>query len=223
MRAQPAAGPQRVAPRNESVSSGGSTPAVGPKDVKRADGGISHSKATDTVRRSLSSGDIPVPSSAGISISNSASGVPTGRAGVVSGVPVDRATPMKYCDALLTNKDKEWTTAGTKKKNQSNSKKTPSIIYGRATNSIIKSAFKRKSNIYLGDIDTTVSISDITDYLSGAGIKVIKVYCISSVSSHTKSFKLSVSSDDYDKVFNPDLWEEGTRVREWGAHGRPLK
>ena len=72
------------------------------------------------------------------------------------------------------------------------------------------------------DIDTDVSISDITDYLSGVGIKVVKVYCLSSVSAHTKSFKLTVSSDDYDKVFNPDLWEEGTRVREWGAHGRPL-
>ena len=35
------------------------------------------------------------------------------------------------------------------------------------------------------------------------------------------TFKLSVSPADYEKVFDEELWEEGTRVREWGAHGRP--
>ena len=57
----------------------------------------------------------------------------------VTGVTLDDAMPMNYSDAMQINKDKEWTTAVTsKKKNHSNSKKTPSIMYGRATNSIIK-------------------------------------------------------------------------------------
>ena len=66
-----------------------------------------------------------------------------------------------------------------------------------------------------------VSNSDIIDYLTGAGIKVLKVVRLSSVNAPNRSFKLSVSPADYEKVFDEELWEEGTRVREWGAHGRP--
>ena len=77
-------------------------------------------------------------------------------------------------------------------------------------------------HIYLGDIDNIVSSSDAIDYLNGAGIKVLKVTRVSSVSAPTKSFKLSVSPNDFDKVFNDELWEEGTLVREWGAFGRPV-
>ena len=66
-----------------------------------------------------------------------------------------------------------------------------------------------------------MSNSDIIDYLTGAGIKMLKVVRLSSVNVPNRSFKLSVSPADYEKVFDEELWEEGTRVREWGAHGRP--
>ena len=59
--------------------------------------------------------------------------------------------------------------------------------------------------------------SDIIDYLTGAGIKVLKVVCLSSVNAPHRSFKLSVSPADYEKVFNEELWEEGSRVREWST------
>ena len=57
-------------------------------------------------------------------------------------------------------------------------------------------------------------------YLKGACIKVLKFVRLSSVNAPKRSFKLSVSPADYEKVFDEEFWEEGTRVREWGAHGR---
>ena len=54
--------------------------------------------------------------------------------------------------------------------------------------------------------------------MTGAGISVENVFCVSPLSAQTKSFKLIVKPADYCKVFNEDLWNEDTRIREWSAY-----
>lgn len=117
-------------------------------------------------------------------------------------------------DALLKNKEQSWTTVTYGKKN---GKKKKYVVNGKARNSIIKAAFRPQTHIYLGGIDNDVSCSDVIDYLTGAQIKIIHVKQVSSVSAPNKSFKITVCPKDFDKMFDDELWEEGTRLREWGA------
>ena len=101
-------------------------------------------------------------------------------------------------DVICKDKEKNWLVVQ-KKKNVQIRKKMLKVIYGKATNTIIRAAFQKKTHIYLGDVDNDVSNSDIIDYLTGAGIKVLTVVRLSSVNAPNRSFKLSVSPADYEK------------------------
>lgn len=118
---------------------------------------------------------------------------------------------MSMRDALLVNKENEWKT----KKGKERKKNGPSIIFGKSTNSVIKSSFKKNTHIYIGDVHSSVSSADIADYLTGAGIRVIKLVCLTSVSAPSKSFKLSVSPEHFEAAKDPELYDKGINVREW--------
>ena len=116
-------------------------------------------------------------------------------------------------DVICQDKEKGWLVVQ-KETNVQIRKKMPTVIYGKATNNIIRAAFRKNTRIYLGDVETDVSNSDIIDYLTGVGIQVQKGVRVSSVNDPNRSFKLSVSHADYKEVFDEELWEEGTRVRQ---------
>ena len=141
---------------------------------------------------------------------------------VISDAPCVLPTTSKKTmgDVICQDKEKNWSVVQ-KKKNVQIGKKMPTVIYGKATTTVITAAFRKNTHIYLVSVDNDVSNGDIIDYLTGAGIKVLKVVRLSSVNAPNRSFKLSVSPADYEKVFDEELWEQGTRVLEWGAHGRP--
>ena len=114
-------------------------------------------------------------------------------------------TSMKTMrDVICQDKKKDWSVVQ-KKKNVQIRNKMPTIIYGKATNTIIRAAFQKKTRIYLGYVDNDVSNSDIIDYLTRAGIYVLKVVRLPSVNAPNRSFKLSVSPADYEKVFDEEL------------------
>ena len=127
-----------------------------------------------------------------------------------------RTGKQNFSDVLNNNRE-GWQTKD-RRRRQIPTKRT-NVIYGMATNSIIKSASSSNSYIHVSNIDHSVSANDIKDYLIGAGINVKRVFCISSVSALTKSFKIIVNPSDYDKVFCVDLWDMGTRVRAWDVMG----
>ena len=127
------------------------------------------------------------------------------------------ATPSALLSTVVKNgprykEDGKWTTVT---RARPPVPKKRGVLFGRANNGIIKSVIKPKSKIYVGDIDPSIECRDIKDYLSGAGIHIEHVFCISPLSATTKSFKLIVKPTHYDMVFNADLWNTGTRIRDW--------
>ena len=110
---------------------------------------------------------------------------------VISDAPCVLPTTSKKTmrDVICQDKEKNWSVVQ-KKKNVQIGKNMPTVIkYEKATNTIIRAAFRKKTYIYLGDVDNDVSNSDIIDYLTGAGIKVLKVVRLSSVNAPNRSFK----------------------------------
>ena len=68
---------------------------------------------------------------------------------------------MRY--VICQDKEKDWPVAQ-KKKNAQIRKKTPTVIYGKATYTIIRAAFRKMTHIYLGDVDNDASNGDIIDW-----------------------------------------------------------
>ena len=99
-------------------------------------------------------------------------------------LPTTSNKTMRY--VICQDKEKNWSVVQ-KKKNVQIGKKIPTVINGKATNTIIRAAFRKKTHIYLGDVDNDVSNSDIIDYLTGAGIKVLTVVRLSSVNAPNRS------------------------------------
>ena len=134
---------------------------------------------------------------------------------VISDAPCVLPTTSKKTmrDVICQDKEKNWSVVQ-KKKNVQIGKKMPTVINGKATNTIIRAAFRKKTHIYLGDVDNDVSNSDIIDYLTGAGIKVLKVVRLSSVNAPHRSFKLSVSLPIMKRYLTKSC---GKRVQEYGS------
>ena len=118
-------------------------------------------------------------------------------------------------NGLQDKENGSWSRVADPRRRKQSAIKQKGVLFGRAKDSIIKSVIRPKSIIYLGDIDPEVKCADIKDYLNGADISIENVFCVSPLSAQTKSFKIIVKPADYSKVFNEDLWNEGTRIREW--------
>ena len=78
----------------------------------------------------------------------------------------------------------------------------------------IKSA-NRRLDVYVGNLDSSSTCESISEYVSNDND--IKVFdCIELTSNqYFKSFKLTVSSNDRDKLLVSDLWPEGIICRKF--------
>ena len=65
--------------------------------------------------------------------------------------------------------------------------------------------------VYRVNKDTVTDV--IRDYVSDQGITVLDIRCMSHEDSLSKSFKLTVSNEDYTKLFQEEMWPTGVRIR----------
>lgn len=61
--------------------------------------------------------------------------------------------------------------------------------------------------------ETTTDL--LTKHIEDEGISVHNIDCISNPNAKYKSFKVQINLADNDKMFNPDMWPEGIRVRKF--------
>ena len=60
--------------------------------------------------------------------------------------------------------------------------------------------------------------SDVQEFLVENDIDVRAIDCTSHPDSTFKSFKVTVSVSDVDKLFNDDFWPSGVKVRMFRSH-----
>ena len=76
----------------------------------------------------------------------------------------------------------------------------------RGASTLPKSLF-----IYRVNKDTT---DTVWDYVTDQGIEILDLVCMSHKDSLSKSFKLTVSNEDYVKLYHEELWPAGARIRQ---------
>ena len=80
---------------------------------------------------------------------------------------------------------------------------------------------KNTMDIYIGRLDKSVSDKDLTGYISNdLGIGVISCICLSRIDSDVKSFKVTVNSENRDKLLDGNLWPENVHVRKYFSSRR---
>ena len=85
-----------------------------------------------------------------------------------------------------------------------------------------RGAPEAERHLFVYRIHAETEAIDIHELVSGLGHEVRNVDCVSHPDSKYKSFKLTVSLRDYDKVYNVNFpWPEGVRVRRYNIPQRP--
>lgn len=77
-------------------------------------------------------------------------------------------------------------------------------------------AVKQYSHVHVSNLDPNVTEEDILSHLEKnnfTGVKCTKMN--SNRPTEYSSFKLSVYSEDFDKIKQPTLWPEGSRINNF--------
>lgn len=75
--------------------------------------------------------------------------------------------------------------------------------------------------IKIWNINPSCSEEDIKEVISTQGVEVKDIVVLSKPEWRTKSFKVTISAKDKDKVFKPELWNEGVKVGHFFVNRRP--
>ena len=81
---------------------------------------------------------------------------------------------------------------------------------------------KNTMDIYIGRLDKSVYDKDLTGYISNndLGIGVISCICQSRIDADVKSFKVTVNSENKEKLLDGNLWPENVHVRKYFSSRR---
>jgi len=123
-----------------------------------------------------------------------------------------------YVD-LFSNKEEEakWFVQTTKK----HDKKPVRRIVGGNTSGDLKVKAVAGSNewhIFAGRLDPETSADDVTEMLTSKNIDVISCKMLKKTEAWQQkysAFRVVVSADDKDNVFNDSVWPLGADVRDW--------
>ena len=123
-----------------------------------------------------------------------------------------RVSPFLLCEpgtsGRQVNRSDNWQLVQRKRK--SGTIKGSKITIGGLT------GVKDLKDLYIGRCSNTSDIDTVTDYIREEfGISVVSCVCISNSESSVKSFKVSVQSDECEKLLDGSLWPENIRVRKF--------
>ena len=77
-----------------------------------------------------------------------------------------------------------------------------------------------KGIFFISKLHTLTQDNVIKDYLKDNGLSNFDLQLVSNSVSTFKSYKLSVSMEDKDKVLQPTLWPKGILVQKWFQKSR---
>ena len=90
------------------------------------------------------------------------------------------------------------------------------VIKGNKKSGNVFKGITRSVDLYIGRCDPSVSVEAIRQYiLNESNIEVSNCICLASDEAVAKSFKVTVSPDERDKLMNVALWPENIVVRKY--------
>ena len=92
------------------------------------------------------------------------------------------------------------------------------VITGNKSGSRLRGAPLPNRDIFVYRIAKDTGASDVQEFLVENDIDVRAIDCTSHPDSTFKSFKVTVSVSDVDKLFNEDFWPSGVKVRMFRSH-----
>ena len=185
--------------------------------------------------------DVKVPGGDNLPSDNSISSATPFSDAVISGrqpppnMPPSQASSSTSVEINMENAAPGWTTvhnrpfANSKNKRISNpnggtilsSKATNgthprrNIIKGRRNSGSEISGGDRILDIYVGGCNNGCTVENVTSYCNKNGIVIKKCELLTSASEWTKSFKVSATQDDREKLLDGDFWPQGIYVRKF--------
>lgn len=94
-------------------------------------------------------------------------------------------------------------------------KRRVKVVTGSSTSGNRFKAGPRTRNVFLYRVCCTVTEDHIKDHMTGKDIKFNSIKTMSNPEAMTKSFLITVLSDDYSNALNSDNWPSGTKLREF--------
>ena len=93
------------------------------------------------------------------------------------------------------------------------------VITGTGSGGKITSAMttKRRS-VFLSNLSVSVEDTDLSEHLLGCGVLGARFRKVSPRGATSKSYKVDVSEQYYDKLCNPEIWSEGVKLRDWNPY-----
>ena len=74
----------------------------------------------------------------------------------------------------------------------------------------------RTSDVYVGRVDTEVTMEDIEKYIGDTfDLTLFDIEKLNIVSSQYNAFKITVKVNERDKLFKPECWPEGIIVNKY--------
>ena len=89
------------------------------------------------------------------------------------------------------------------------------VVTGQATNSKLKGAPLPSRDVFIYRVDKNTTVDILSEYISENSIDFREIECVSHEDAKYKSFRLTVSIKDLDKIFNEALWPSGVMVRRF--------
>ena len=93
--------------------------------------------------------------------------------------------------------------------------KRQKIVTGKATTGRIRGAPPPSRDIFVYRLNSDTVDDDMLAYLHDNSVDVRDLICMSHEDSKFKSYKVTVSVTDMNRVFNEDFWPSGVRVRKF--------
>ena len=88
-------------------------------------------------------------------------------------------------------------------------------IHGSNDTSVVSGAPPPKRDYFLSRIVKSTEDDVLRQFIVDSGIGLVDLRLVSNENAKFKSYKLSVSLDDRDKIWSPNLWPKGSCIEKW--------
>ena len=108
--------------------------------------------------------------------------------------------------ARVGSKNEEWKEVRPRRK---------AVIGTSKCNSKFKGAPPPDRDLFLYRVDSDFNESNVTEHIEDNNVKVRNIEIKSVDEARFKSFKITVSVKDVEKMLHDDFWPEGVMIRRW--------
>ena len=88
-------------------------------------------------------------------------------------------------------------------------------VHGSLQSDVVEGAPPPRRDFFLSRMKKTTDDDVLKNFIKDQGIALVDLRLVSNENAIYKSYKLSVSVDDKDKVMSPNLWPKGVCIEKW--------